>query len=54
MNAPNHASLTEADHERATSFDAEDGPFADTFAIYANEARADSAEIDKAKARWTR
>lgn len=44
--------LVALDLERAKSFDAEDGPFASTFAIYAEEAREKAAEIGKARERW--
>lgn len=37
---------------RAESLDAEDGPFAPTFAVYAEEARAEAEQMAIARRRW--
>lgn len=44
--------LIEYRRECAASFEAENGPFASTFAVYAQEARDNIAEMEKAKERW--
>lgn len=44
--------LIDYEIERAKSFDAEEGAFASTFAVYAEEARTKAADIAKARERW--
>lgn len=44
--------LSKYELERAESYEAEDGPFASTFATYAEEARVEAEDMAKARLRW--